>query len=59
MNLNRRFLIIATLIVGALIQLVIWGNIVTNKDIILLGLMFVETVLVVLLGIYVFKNKKK
>jgi hypothetical protein len=59
MNLNRRFLIIATLIVGVLIQLLIWGNIVTNKDIILLGLMFVETVLVILLGIYVFKNKKK
>ena len=50
---------IATLIVGALIQLLIWGNIVTKKDTILLGLMFVETVLVVLLGIYVFKNKKK
>jgi hypothetical protein len=61
MNLNRKFLIISTLVVGVLMQLLMWGDFVSNKytPSLVLGLMFLESILVVLLIIYVIKNKKK
>jgi hypothetical protein len=59
MNLNRKFLIISTLVVTILMQLLMWGDFVSNKDTPLLVLIFIESILVVLLIIYVIKNKKK
>ncbi|MDK2586854.1 hypothetical protein QOZ83_13395 [Romboutsia sedimentorum] len=59
MNLNGKFLIISTLVVAILMQLLMWADFVSNKDTPLLVLMFIESILVVLLIMYVIKNKKR
>jgi hypothetical protein len=61
MNLNRKVLIISNLVVIILMQLLMWTDFVSIKytPSIMLGLIFIESILVVSLILYVIKNKKK
>lgn len=61
MRLNRKILVIATLIISLLISsfVLFWGKNISNPDMILGILVIVETILVILLSIDVLKNSKK
>lgn len=61
MKMNRRILVVSTLIVSLLTSsfVLFWGKSINNSDMILSVFVIIEIILVILLSVYILKNIKK
>lgn len=61
MKMNRRILVVSTLIVSLLTSsfVLFWGGSINNSDMILSVFVSIEIILVILLSVDILKNSKK